>query len=198
MATRLLRVLDAAFGHPRGLPGRLGGALMLRANAEQERWAVEAAALEPGRRVLVVGHGPGLGLALAANAVGPTGQVVGVDPSATMRQMAARRCARWMTAGVVQVRDGTAEHTGIADGTLDVAISVNNVMLWDKRAGFAELFRVLRPGGLLVATVHRHVLDVSGEQLRAEAETVGFETVHLNQRARRLNSPAVELTARRP
>ena len=62
----LMRLLDAGFGHPRGLVGRLGGALMAYGNSEQERWEVGQAHLVPGQRVLVVGHGPGLGLRLAA------------------------------------------------------------------------------------------------------------------------------------
>lgn len=45
----LLRLLDAGFGHPRGV---LGGALMALGNGEQERWAVEQAGLRPWHRVL--------------------------------------------------------------------------------------------------------------------------------------------------
>jgi len=193
-----MRVLDAAFGHPRGMAGRLGGRLMVRGNAEQERWAADRAGLAPGQRVLEVGHGPGIGLALAAVAVGPGGRVTGVDPSATMREMAAGRLAREIADGVVEVRDGSAERTGCADASVDAVISVNNVMMWDRPAGFAELFRVLRPGGLLVLTVHRHVLGVPAERLRADAEAAGFDPVELSSRLRRFNSPAIELLAHRP
>jgi arsenite methyltransferase len=198
MTTVLMRALDAAFGHPRGLAGRLGGAIMARGNVEQERWAVQHAELRPGQRVLVVGHGPGVGIALAAVAVAPGGYVVGVDPSATMRQMAAERCATQITAGTVELREGTAEKTGCDEDSMDVAISVNNVMLWDRTAGFAELHRVLRPGGRLVVTVHRHVLGSPPEQLQTEAEAAGFTNLSLSIRRRRLNSPAVELLAQRP
>jgi ubiquinone/menaquinone biosynthesis C-methylase UbiE len=198
MATLLMRVLDAAFGHPRGLAGRLGGAIMVRANAEQEHWAVRHAALSPGERVLVIGPGPGVGLILAATEVGAGGHVVGVDPSATMRELAAARCAAQIAAGQVEIRDGSAERTGCADASVDVAISVNNVMLWDRAAGLAELHRVLRPGGRLVITVHRHVLGVPPDQLHADAAAAGFVNLTLTLRDRRLNSPAVELLARRP
>jgi len=197
MSTILMRALDAAFGHPRGLVGRLGGALMVRGNAAQERWAVRHADLRPGSRVLVVGPGPGVGLALAAAAVAPGGHV-GVEPSATMREMAAARCASEIAAGRVELRDGTAEHTGCADDTVDAVISVNNVMLWDRPAGFAELHRVLRPAGRLVLTAHRHVLGAPPEQLRTEASAAGFTDLALTVRARRLNSPAVELLAHKP
>ncbi|MGW0227431.1 methyltransferase domain-containing protein [Actinopolymorpha singaporensis] len=160
----LMRIVDPAFGHPRGILGRLGGRLMVRGNAEQERWAVGSAELKPGERVLVVGHGPGVGLALAADAVGPTGHVLGVDPSDTMRRTAAERCAREIRNGVVELRSGTAEVTGAAAESLDVAISVNNIMLWRLDAGFAEIARVLRPEGRLVLTVHRHVLGRGPEE----------------------------------
>jgi arsenite methyltransferase len=193
-----MRVLDPIFGHPRGLAGRLGGAFMAHSNAHQERWVVEHAELRDGAEVLVVGHGPGLGVAAAAAAVAPNGHVIGLDPSATMRDMAVARCASLIREGRVEVRDGNAEESGCADNSMDVAISVNNVMLWDRPAGFAELFRVLRPGGHLVISVHRHVLDVDPDRLVDDARTAGFTDVKLSLRARRFNSPAVELIARRP
>jgi ubiquinone/menaquinone biosynthesis C-methylase UbiE len=175
--TLLTRALDAAFGHPRGVAGRLGGSIMARGNREQERDAIAAAALSSGECALVIGHGPGLGVVLAAEAISPGGHVIGVDPSDVMRTMAAERCAGAIQTGDVELRTGSAEHTGCADGSADAAISVNNVMLWNRAAGFAELHRVLRPGGRLVVTVHRHVLDVEPGRLRAEAEAAGFMDV---------------------
>ncbi len=197
MTNLLMRIFDPAFGHPRGPLGRVGGALMVRGNAEQENRAVEQARIRPGDQVLVVGHGPGLGLSLAGETAAPSGHVVGVDPSDTMRQMASGRCADAVASGLLELRAGTAEATGCGDATVDVVISVNNVMLWDRAAGFAELARVLRPGGRLVVSVHRHVLGVDPDRLREGARRAGFEEVALTLRARRFNSPAVELLARR-
>jgi SAM-dependent methyltransferase len=197
MATLLMRALDAAFGHPRGVAGRVGGSIMAIGNREQEREAIARAALSSGECVLIVGHGPGVGVALAAEAVSPGGHVIGVDPSTVMRAMAAERCVQWIRAGDVELRPGCAENTGCAGESIDAAISVNNVMLWDRAAGFAEVLRVLRPGGRLVVTVHRHVLDAEPAQLVREAEEAGFGDVRLETRERRGNSPAVELSARK-
>jgi arsenite methyltransferase len=196
--TVLSRVLDPLFGRPRGPAGRLGGALMARGNAGQERWAVRAAGLHPEEHVLVVGPGPGVGLDLAADAVGPNGLVVGVDPSATMRRMAEARCAVGIAAGYVQVRAGRAERTGCQDASMDAVISVNNVMLWDRPAGFRELLRVLRPGGRLVITVHRHVLGVPPQQVVGDAVAAGFTEPELTFRKRRVIGDAVQLLLRRP
>lgn len=84
------RVLGATFGEPSGVLGRLGGRLMARGNAATERHLVNLAAVTAREVVLVVGPGPGVGLDAAGRCAQ---QVIGVDPSAVMRQAAARRGA---------------------------------------------------------------------------------------------------------
>lgn len=148
--------------------------MMEPVHAGQERWALRCPEVAAGARVLAVGYGTGQGLALAAAAVSPGGVVVGVEPSAVMQRVAARRCATQIAAGVVVLRAGSAEETGCADGSVDVATSVNNVMLWDTAAGFAEMYRVLRPGGRLMITAHRVVLGRPVEAFVAEARAAGF------------------------
>ena len=165
-------VLDRAFGHPRGLLGRLGGALMTHANAATERHVVEVAAPSSAETVLIVGPGPGVGLASAA---GRAARVVGVDPSADMLELCRLRCAEAIAENRVDLLEGTAERTGQADGSADVVLSVNNVALWPDRAtGFAELFRVLRPGGRLVLSSHEKWLPVARHVLAAEVAAAGF------------------------
>lgn len=114
-----------------------------------------------------------------------------------MRELAAVRCAEQIAAGVVELREGNAENTGCPDASVDAVISVNNVMLWDRPAGFTELARVLRPDGWLVITVHRHVLGVPPDRLLADATAAGFIDALTSLRPRKRNSPAVDLLARR-
>lgn len=194
----LIKALDSTFGHPRGVMGRFGGAVMVRGNAPQERWAVELADLRPGDRVLVLGPGPGVGLALTADALADGGSVVGVDPSRAMRKMAAARCAAGIRSGRVEIREGSSEHTGCADASIDKAISVNNITMWDRPASFRELRRVLRPGGQLVIVAHRHIMNTSPEELRADTEAGGFTDVALTLRGRSLNRAVVGIRARHP
>lgn len=194
----LTRLQDAGFGHPRGALGRLGGVLMAHGNAGQERWAVDRCRLRPGQEVLVIGYGPGLGVQYAADAVDPGGHVFGVDPSPAMHDMATARCARHISRGTAVLTERSAERTGCAAASMDAVISVNNVTLWHRPAGLAEVSRVLRPGGVFVLTEHRHALPVGPEELRVEVEAAGLADVTLEIRPLRNHSPVLYLVARKP
>jgi len=136
------------FAHPRGLRGRLAGRLMELVNRRASR---EVAALVPLRdeeTVLEVGYGPGVLLAaLRARPERPV--LVGVDPSAEMAELAARRVPE------AEVRLGTADRTGLPDASVDRVVSLNTVAIWpDLDAGLDELCRVVRPGGSIVLAWH--------------------------------------------
>ncbi|MBK1786456.1 class I SAM-dependent methyltransferase [Prauserella cavernicola] len=172
MSSVVDEALDRAFGHPRGLLGRLGGALMAHGNAATERHVVEVAKPGDQETVLVLGPGPGVGLAEAA---GRARLAVGVDPSDEMLELCRQRCADAVRAGSVVLRAGTAAATGQPETSMDVVLSVNNVQLWgDRGAAFAELLRVLRPGGRLVLSAHEKWLPVARHDLAAELEAAGF------------------------
>ena len=184
MKYAMTRALDAAFGRPRGLPGRVGGWLMERTNRLHEQRAVDLAGLRLGEHVLVLGHGPGIGLVAAASQVGAHGHVTGVDPSPMMRQRASRRCRGAGAAATVDIRAGTAEGTGCDKESVDVAISVNNVMLWDLPAALEEIYRVLRPTGRRVITLDRHVLAARPEELASAATGAWFTKVEVSEEPR--------------
>jgi SAM-dependent methyltransferase len=105
------------------------------------------AMLEPGEVVLDLGSGPGLDCFLAAQQVGPTGRVIGVDMTPDMLARA-RDNARAVEATNVEFRLGEIEHLPVSDASVDVVISNCVVNLSpDKPAVFREVLRVLKPGG---------------------------------------------------
>ena len=106
-------------------------------------------ALEPGERVVDVGSGAGFDSFFAAHAVTPTGAVVGVDMTAEML-IKSRGTAAQLRLTNVEFREGYAETLPVDDGWADVVISNGVINLCaDKRTVFAEIRRVLRPGGVL-------------------------------------------------
>ena len=113
------------------------------------RWrcaAVAAAALRRGDRVLDVATGTGKLALGAARAVGPGGQVMGVDVS---RRMLAR--ARRLAAPNIGWREADAMAMPFPPGTFDaVLIGFGLRNLPDIDAALREMARVLRPGGRLV------------------------------------------------
>jgi arsenite methyltransferase len=105
--------------------------------------------LESGERVVDVGSGAGFDSFVAAAQVGATGKVVGVDMTPEMLRKSGETVAEL---GFVQVefREGFAEALPVEDEWADVVISNGVINLCaDKRTTFAEIHRVLRPGGHL-------------------------------------------------
>lgn len=127
------------------------------------------APIRPGETVLDIGCGAGMDLLLAARRVGPTGKAIGVDMTEAMIERARAGAAE---AGLaqVEVRQGDATRLPVESGSVDVVIS-NGVLnlVAEKEIAFAEIVRVLRPGGRL------HLADIVveaelGEDVRSNID----------------------------
>jgi len=105
-----------------------------------------------GETVLDLGSGSGLDAFLAAERVGSTGRVIGVDSS---EETVAKATAHATAGGYANVvfKTGQMDHLALEDESVDVAIS-NCVINYaaDKEATFKELFRCLRPGGRILVS----------------------------------------------
>jgi arsenite methyltransferase len=103
--------------------------------------------LQEGMTVLDLGSGAGIDVFVAAKAVGPTGKVIGVDMTKEMI-VRARVNKQKLSATNTEFRLGEIENLPVESGSVDRIISncVINLVP-DKRRAFAEMFRVLKPGG---------------------------------------------------
>jgi ubiquinone/menaquinone biosynthesis C-methylase UbiE len=99
---------------------------------------------------------------------GPSGRVVAVDMTTEMR-VKTEAGARLMGLSNVDVTEGFAEALPVEDGYADVLISNGVVNLCpDKRAVFAEMLRVLKPGGRIQIgdiLVHKEVPQDSKDDI---------------------------------
>ena len=158
------------------------------------------ASLKPGETVLDLGSGGGFDCFLAANEVGETGQVIGVDMTPEMISKARANAGE---AGYtnVEFRLGEIENLPVADGVVDVIISNCVINLSpEKFKVFQESFRVLKPNGRLaisdivaIAELPQQAKDdkelftscISGAEPIVEIESMlksaGFESIKINK-----------------
>jgi arsenite methyltransferase len=156
------------------------------------------AALRPGETVLDLGSGAGNDAFIARHEVGPEGRVLGVDMTSEMIAKSRANAAK-LGYQNVEFREGQIERLPVDSGSVDIVISncVLNLVP-DKGRAFAEMFRVLRPGGRfcvsdIVATgelpapvrevAALYVGCVSGAMAEASylalLETTGFQDVRV-------------------
>ncbi len=125
---------------------------------------VAVSELRPGETVLDLGAGASLDILLSARRVGPAGRAIGLDMTGEMLDLARRHAA---DAGVINVefRRGRIEDIPLPNASVDVVISNCVITLSaDKPRVFAEIVRVLRPGGRI------GISDVLAEHTLTDAE----------------------------
>jgi SAM-dependent methyltransferase len=106
------------------------------------------AGIKPGDTVLDVACGTGALTLAAAEAAGPTGRAVGLDPNPEMLDVARRKDTR------VEWHEGRAEALPIGANAFDAVVSQFGLMFFEDRPlALRERMRVLKPGGRLAVAV---------------------------------------------
>lgn len=136
---------------------------------------ITLASLKAGQTVLDLGSGAGLDCIFAAQKVGETDHVIGVDMTPEMIERAQAN-AKKVNLNNVEFRYGYLESLPVEDNTVDVIISNCVINLSpDKSKVFAEAFRVLKSGGKLAVSdivTDGHLPDVVKQSLSAWAGCV--------------------------
>ncbi|MFF5978315.1 class I SAM-dependent methyltransferase [Streptomyces olindensis] len=147
---------------------------------ERLRWAVRVLDPAPGDRVLEIGCGRGVAVALLSDRL-TTGTVTAVDRSATAVAAARRRNGEAVAAGRAAFHVLSLEDADFAPGSFDKVLAVNVNLFWTRPADadLTALRRWLAPGGLLCLCWEppdeRRAAEIAGVVERAVAAH-GFAT----------------------
>jgi SAM-dependent methyltransferase len=140
------RVAELAFDEETGR--RLEAVYRIGDAVRRRRRAREALAALPGERILDVGCGPGFYCEELVEEVGPEGSVVGLDSSAEMLALAARRVGDRAN---VELRQAEATSLAVEDASFDGLLCVQVLeYVTDVAGALAQFHRALRPGGRAV------------------------------------------------
>lgn len=163
LSRRALSSLDEPAVHTHGVTMNYAAPVydfycpLLGFGPEFRRETLHHAALAPGEHVLDVGCGTGVLTHLAAEQAGVGGSVIGIDPSPAMLQVARRNANAEASRASFKV--AAIEALPFAAASFDLVLSsfmVHHLPPAVKRAGLAEIYRVLKPGGrLLVVDIDR-------------------------------------------
>jgi ubiquinone/menaquinone biosynthesis C-methylase UbiE len=171
------------FAKPTGFAGSIVGHLMAFKNRGRSIWVFSLLDLKPTDHVLEIGFGSGTDIARAS---GTAAFVAGVDHSDVMVQQATRRNAQAIQQGRVKLGLGSANELPYPDAHFDKVFAINSAQFWkDSAKTFAEIGRVLKPGGWLALAVQPRGKNATDETTRqvgiglAKALSAnGFEEVH--------------------
>ena len=124
------------------------GLMGLGVNGPNSRMIIKMAKIKPGDKVLDVGCGSGNLTLTAKKYVGASGSAYGIDAAPEMIEVACKKAKRNGFEAIFEI--GLIEKIPYLDATFDVVINrlvIHHLPDDLKRRGFAEIFRVLKPGG---------------------------------------------------
>lgn len=199
------RFLRAQFGRPTGVWGSIAGGIMARTPSNNHRiqWTLGLLEIKPSDRVLEIGFGPGIAIALASK-LARNGVVTGVDHSKVMVRQAARRNAAAAREGRVALLLGSAASLPDFERPFDKIFTINSIHFWSKPLDcLKQLRRLLKPGGLVAVTIQprsrsatHETTRMIGEDLLRTLESAGFSECRLEIRPAKPVSVACVLGSR--
>jgi SAM-dependent methyltransferase len=143
------RRLARQLGHPSGLGGKVVARRINKRNVKAVDAAVAALEIREGQVVADVGFGGGIGLTRLLQS--PAAVVHGIEISDDMLRAAGKTYRNAVDSGRLVLHAGGMDAIPLPDASLDGIVTTNTIyFIDDLTPAFAELRRVLRPGGRLV------------------------------------------------
>ena len=168
---------------PAGLLGRFVLWNMNSHHSKVTDWGLSHVSIDKHATVLDVGCGGGKTITKLA-AMASKGKVYGVDHSPDAVNMARKINKELIASGRVEVQEGSVSHLPFADDMFDVITAVETHFWWpDLHSDMHEVFRVLKPGGLMVivAEIYKGPKTVSAKMAEKYAAKSGMAFLSVDE-----------------
>ena len=146
-------MVDVPAGHPEKPEGEAGFRLLDRMNGgrheELALWGLSFLSVRESDKVLDVGCGGGANIGRLLARV-PLGSVAGVDYSPVSVEASRAYNAGAIEAGRCEVLEGNSSNLPLGDNAFEVVTAFETTYYWDLETAFAEVKRVLKPGGFFL------------------------------------------------
>ncbi|EKX96066.1 class I SAM-dependent methyltransferase [Selenomonas sp. oral taxon 138] len=148
----LLRKFFSNTGKPEGVMGKIVVAMMNKGHAGIAAWGFSHLDLQGNEQVLDCGCGGGANVAVFLRMV-DEGHVTGLDYSTVSVEKAREVNQTAIAAGRCEIVQGNVLELPFGDGRFDVVTAFETVYFWPEIARcFAQVHRVLKPGGMFMIT----------------------------------------------
>ena len=149
---------------PSGFFGRFILWDMNRHHSKLTDWGLSHVTIKPNDKILDVGCGGGRTIN-KLSALASAGKVYGIDYSEDSVAAARKANARLIDIGLVEIQPGSVSRLPFENDTFDVVTAIETHLFWPNLLeDFREIFRVLKPGGMLsiVAEIYRGGTHLEG------------------------------------
>ncbi len=167
-------IIIQQFKKPTGTLGYFAGKIMAnrRSNIIRNQWTVDLLEIEQHHQVLEIGCGPGVGLKAASKLI-TSGNLTGIDHSATMLNQAQIRLSAEIKAGLCQLHLGNIKNLDEFPDKYNRIYSANVVQFFpDRQLAFQKIYEALVPAGMVASTYQPRTNNPSRASAYKMAEEV--------------------------
>ncbi|MBH0166677.1 class I SAM-dependent methyltransferase [Fictibacillus sp. 7GRE50] len=179
--------IDRHYETPKGLIGTYIVEKMVRQHKPETEWTIGQLELEEQDKVLELGCGAGYAIQMITGKYGVR-EIVGLDLSSTAIRSAAARNQKEINNKRARLVQANFNNLPFSDDTFTKLYSIQTIYFWSEvDTIISEIYRVLRPGGLVVITFSNgkdnetweSVKEVSENQVMPLMMNTGFKNVSL-------------------
>jgi ubiquinone/menaquinone biosynthesis C-methylase UbiE len=162
--------IDSHYKTPRGIIGAYIGEKMVRQHKTETNWSIELMNIQQGDRILELGCGAGYAIKLIFEKH-LAEEIVGLDISSTIIRSARIRNKKAINGKGIKLVQANFNKLPFLNEAFNTVFSIQTIYFWtDITATLSEIFRVLKPKGVIILTFSDGKENETWESIRSITE----------------------------